>query len=77
MTTKNDIKDWLKNAPNGSTHMLVVCDTFDHSDYPSYTNDPVSKVEYFRNESMQRVMEVYDLSKNVPEQLDEHRAWNL
>jgi hypothetical protein len=28
-TTRDDIRAWLKRAPEGATHMLVVCDTFD------------------------------------------------
>ena len=37
MTTRQaDIRDWLKRAPDGATHMLVVCDMFDWSDYPVF-----------------------------------------
>jgi hypothetical protein len=55
--------------------MLVICDTFDHDDYPVY----VSSVEEARKKaenpgSMQRLMEVYNLSMDREEQLNQHRA---
>ena len=36
-TTKQVIRRWLKEAKaKGATHMIVVCDTFDHEDYPVF-----------------------------------------
>jgi len=74
MTTRTQIRDWLTAAT--TTHMLVVCDSYDYSDYPVYTNTPQWSVRVYTDRSMQRVMEVYDLSKNLEKQLSEHRAWN-
>lgn len=78
MTTVNNIYKWLSEAPARSTHMLVVCDTFDYGSYPVYVEDgrPKRKVAFYNNTSMQEVMEVYNLSMNLEEQLKEERAWN-
>ena len=36
-TTQKDIRGWLhRGKEKGATHVLVVCDTFDHSDYPVF-----------------------------------------
>lgn len=33
--TRDDILRWLERAESeGATHMIVACDTYDHSDYP-------------------------------------------
>jgi hypothetical protein len=33
--TQEDIRRWLKEAKKeGATHVIVVCDSFDHEDYP-------------------------------------------
>lgn len=64
------------------THLVVVCDTFDHEDYPVYVKlgenvrDVVTK---YNGPNMQRVMEVYDLTeseKTLAEQQREHRSHN-
>ena len=37
MTTKHEIAQWFdRGVSEGATHMIVVCDTFDHEDYPVY-----------------------------------------
>ena len=38
MTTKTQISNWLKRARPDDTHMIVVCDTFDYSDYPVFVS---------------------------------------
>jgi hypothetical protein len=73
-TTKEDIKNWIDSAPKGTTHMVVVCDTFDYEDYPVYVSkkDNVHEVvgKYSgANTHMQKVMEVYNLKKSIKEQL--------
>ena len=36
-TTRNEIRGWLKRGQRQkATHVIVVCDTFDHEDYPVY-----------------------------------------
>lgn len=81
MTTKNEIWEWLKRGQEaGATHMLVVCDTYDYEDYPVYVNPKENvkdKYKEFQGVNMQRVMEVYDLSKDINLQLTEHRAFHM
>ena len=81
MTTKQQIHMWLKEAKNdGATHMLVVCDTFDHSDYPVSVSPDQAITDVmarFTGKNMQRIMEVYNLAHDIDKQLLEHRAWNV
>lgn len=79
MTTVADIRQWLDDAGEHDTHMIVVCDTFSYDDYPVYINESqnVSDEVYARDgKNMQRVMEVYNLDKDIQSQLDENRAHN-
>lgn len=91
-TTKDDITGWFKRGIiEGATHMIVVCDTYDWSDYPVFVmpgEDPREKAsEYGKNDKhglptlpngqMQKVMEVYSLSKSTEEQLRERLAFNF
>lgn len=80
--TKDEISRWFdEGVESGATHMIVVCDTFDHEDYPVYVKDDedVEKKhrEYVNEKPMQRVMEVYSLKKNKQAQLDESRAFHF
>ena len=36
MTTQSEIRKWLSERTSNATHMLVVCDTFDWSDFPVF-----------------------------------------
>lgn len=80
-TTREEIREWLEEAKKkNATHLVVVCDTFDYDDYPVYVHQgqDVNKVVRIQKEqSMQRVMEVYNLSMDIEKQLSEHRAYNL
>ena len=79
MTTRDDISAWFdRGVKQGATHLVVICDTFDWDDYPSYVK-PGENVQDLLNKpgNMQRVMEVYNLSKPKEEQLNERRSWNL
>lgn len=81
-TSQADIHEWLKEAKQkGCSHMIVVCDTFDHEDYPVFVmpNESVKdKLETYKPASnMQRVMEVYSLSLPIEPQLAEHRAYHV
>ncbi len=64
-TTKQEISGWFDKGKNeGSTHMLVVCDTFDYEDYPVYVTKLCNVNEVYKNyngPNMQKVMEVYDI----------------
>ena len=80
MTTKQDIREWLEEGQEqGATHVIVMCDTFEWSDYPVFVspNEKVRKVEKKKKKgNMQKVMEVYNLSMDLNEQLNEFRAKN-
>lgn len=79
--TKSEIGSWFEAGKReNATHMIVVCDTFDHEDYPVYAHSDKHATELheeYRKKRMQRVMEVYDLRRDKAEQLDEARTWNL
>lgn len=83
-TTQNDIRRWIAEAKaQHATHMLVVCDTFDHGDYPVYVLPGVGgktvREVYAEchGKNMQRVMEVYSMSRDIESQLAEHRAFHF
>ncbi len=80
MTTKSEIRDWLTKAKSeGATHLLVVCDTFDWGDYPVEVmpgQDINVIAKNYDRVNMQKIMECYDLSKDIEAQLDEPRARN-
>lgn len=79
-TTKEDIRDWLDNAKEeGATHMIVVCDTFDHEDFPVNVmpgEDAREKSAKHSGKDMQRVMEVYALHLDWDKQLAEYRSFH-
>lgn len=78
--TKQDISRWLDSAKkDGKTHVLVVCDTYDWDDYPVYVgvDEDVKTIEsQYNGKNMQKVMEVYNLSMDKEEQMNESRAFN-
>lgn len=80
IASKDDIRRWLDAGllrSHQPTHMLVVCDTFDYSDYPVYVDKDVdSVIEKYHGKNMQKVMEVYAYSRPIDSQLDEFRAWH-
>lgn len=80
-TTKQQLTAWFNaGVSHEATHMIVVCDTFDHSDYPVYvTADQNPRVEAAKRDgrNMQQVMEVYDLRLDCEPQMAEHRAFHF
>lgn len=72
-TRREEIRDWLQRGKEqGATHMLVVCDTFDHEDYPVYVlpgQDARAVYREYNGPNMQRVMEVYSYARDLSEQL--------
>src|SRR5512135_1074915 len=64
--TKEDIRGWLKCGKHkGATHVIIVCDTFDWTDYPVYVLPGVSvaeEIEKYGSNNLQKVMEVYNLA---------------
>lgn len=81
MTTRQDLEIWLDRArEQDATHMIVVCDTFSCEDYPVFVKkgeDAREKAGKFDGPNMQKVMEVYDLSKDLCEQLAGGRVMNF
>jgi hypothetical protein len=80
--TSEDIKSWFRRGLHkGATHMLVVCDTYDYTDYPSFVmpgEDAREKYNHYQfGGNMQKVMEVYDLSKSEADQMSSKRAFNF
>ncbi len=65
-TTVTDLKNWYRDGmKQKARYMIVVCDTFDHDDYPVYVarDEDFWKVHAeYNGKNMQRVMEVYDMS---------------
>lgn len=78
--TKKHISEWFERGlAQGATHMIVVCDTFDHEDYPVFVKQDQSAREVaaeYDGKNMQRIMEVYDLRIDKAAQLSEHRAFH-
>lgn len=81
-TTLEKIRKWLTEGwRQEAKYLIVVCDTYDHSDFPVYATDDADVLkkhaENDNEDAMLRVMEVYDLSVDVGPQLREHRAMHL
>jgi hypothetical protein len=78
MSNKEEISGWFdRGVKEGASHLIVVCDTFDHDDYPVWVHpgqDFWAKYEEYNGKDMQRIMEVYDLSHDKQAQMCEHRA---
>jgi hypothetical protein len=79
MATQNDIRRWLIDAKNKNIkYLIVVCDTFDHVDYPvNCMTDEECLEKYSNPGDMQRIMEVYDLNMDIESQLNQNRVFNL
>lgn len=78
-TTQSEIRRRLaEGKAKGATHTIIVCDTFDHEDYPVHVmpDDDVRKKAANPGE-MQRVMEVYSHRLDHEAQLAEHRAFHF
>lgn len=75
-----EIAHWFEEGRRSSSlYMIVVCDTFDHDDYPVYV-DPGeefwSVYGEYDGQNMQRIMEVYDLTKPWSQQ-SQGRVMNM
>jgi hypothetical protein len=79
--TRDDIRNWLQmGQQKGASHVIIMCDTFDWSDYPVYVQawqNVAGHITDLNNTSMQEIMEVYNLSLPIESQLNEKKAWNL
>jgi hypothetical protein len=81
MTDRQQISDWFdEGVGKSATHMIVVCDTYDHDDYPVFAtsdDDCIQKHQFYNTAPMQRVMEVYDLRQPKDRQMSERRSLNI
>ena len=79
MTTKQEIRKWFElGIVKGSTHLIVACDTFNWNDYPVFVSsmeDVHKRQREIENQEMTKIMEVYNLSKDVDEQLSKRRCF--
>lgn len=79
-TAQEDIRHWLQEGRRqGATHVIVACDSFDHSDYPVYVmpgEDIARRAAAYDGKNTQILMEVYDLSLDFEMQLREERAYH-
>lgn len=77
--SREDISDWFdRGVAEGADHMIVVCDTYDHEDYPVMTKGDAMFWRSHREHdgaNMQRIMEVYDLHRDKAEQMEMRRAY--
>ena len=77
---KDDIREWFEEGvKEKDTHMIIVCDTYDYEDYPVYVyKEQDAKTEVTKRDgvNMAKVMEVYNLSYNMAEQLIKRRNFN-
>lgn len=75
-TSRDDLRGWfIEGVELKATHMIVVCDTFDYSDYPVYVapTENVREVEAAHQLSagnMQRVVEIYRLDMDMDKQIN-------
>jgi len=79
MTTREMIERWFDSGVEQSKrHMVIVCDTFDHEDYPVFTDTDQDCITMVKAPGdMQRIMEVYDLRLDKQTQLNAKRCWSL
>jgi hypothetical protein len=77
-TTVIEISRWLeRGVSKGATHVVVGCDMFDWTDYPIYVmpgEDVQKPVQDLRDGSLSKLMEVYWLGGDIPEQLSRDRC---
>ena len=78
--TREDIRRWLEEGKEqGATHVIIVCDEFDWSDYPVYVapSQNVRDIEQeYAGKEMQKIMEIYNLALPIEPQLREISAYH-
>ncbi|MCK9437416.1 MAG: hypothetical protein M0Q12_09430 [Synergistaceae bacterium] len=78
--SRQTIEKWFKaGLAQEASHMIVVCDTYDWTDYPVYVSqgqDPKGIKLHYNRAAMQRVMEVYNLNMDMEIQLNQYRSFN-
>ncbi len=78
-TSMNEISSWFdEGLKQKATHMIVMCDSFSYEEYPVYCfSKEEAESKSFKNENMQRVMEIYNLAKDKKNQLNTNRNFQL
>lgn len=78
-TTRKMIQDWFDEGIEQKYNwMVIVCDTYDHEDYPEYAKTRSdAEAIVAKPGKMARVMEVYDLTADRGPQLSAQRVWAL
>jgi len=78
--TQDQIRLWIEQGlEEGATHVVIVVDTFDWTDYPVYVkrgDNVLDVVAKYNDSNTQKVMEVYNLSMPIEPQLKETRAFH-
>ncbi len=74
--TRSDISGWFdRGVAEGYKIMIVWCDTFDYEDYPVYYESRETAISAKKTpDSMQRLMESYDLTADKETQLNATRT---
>lgn len=78
--TRAEIAGWFdRGVKEGGAYMIVWCDDYDYTDYPSfYADKDLAQKALDMPSSMQRAMECYELDPaKKAEQLAMHRCWAL
>ena len=79
--TRDDISRWFDQGhADGATHMIVVCDTYDHEDYPVYVmpgTDLRKTFDLNNGPNMTRAMECYALWKPKDPQMGQYRVMDF
>lgn len=76
-TNKQQIQSWFERGlKDKKAFMIVVCDTFEWEDRPVYCNEKGFAEEFNKLQYMQKVVEVYNLSLNMKDQLSQRRVFN-
>ena len=77
-TTINRLKDWfLVGQEKEASHMIIVCNTFDWEDFPVYVMKDQNARDIckkYNTHEQSKVMEVYNINKDIESQLSKHRA---
>lgn len=80
-TTPGDLSRWFDHGiEHGATHMLVIADMFDGSDFPIYVmpgEDVRAMAEAEKEKPLRHIMEVYALHVDKQKQLGEYRAFHF
>lgn len=78
-TTRETLSRWFDSGvENGDAGMIILCDTFEYSDYPVYVRDRQDFDEKLKEQeakSMTRVMETYDLVADKDKQMALYRCF--